>query len=166
MGVTVRNLATLQGFERRLEAAAQGRFIPELGKRVAAGLMKEVGDEFRQSRDPYGKPWAPVVRNRLRDRRARARRIAKGKPILADKPLIDTGRMRASVIARVIGNEVRVAIPVEYASYHQYGTRTIARRQMLPEADTGGLGPRWTMVLNRESIAVLNKALGGKGGGE
>lgn len=159
MGVTARNLASLEGIQRRLTAVAQGKYLPELGKRVSAALMKEVADEFRQSRDPYGNLWAPVHRDRAKDRRARARRVAKKLAARADKPLIDTGRMRASVIARVIGSEVRVAIPVEYASYHQYGTRSIARRQMLPEADTGGLGHRWTQAINREAIAVSNKAL-------
>lgn len=164
MGVTVRNLGStsLEAIQRRLTAASQGKFLPELGKRVSAALMKEVADEFRQSRDPYGQPWKAVHRNRGRDRRARARRAAKGLAPRADKPLIDTGRMRASVIARVVGSEVRVAIPVEYASYHQKGTRTIPRRQMLPESDTGGLGHRWTQAINREAIAVLNKSLGDK----
>lgn len=166
MGVTIHNLASLKSFERRLEAASQGRFLPELGRRVSAAFMKEVADEFRESRDPYGNAWAPVERNRRKDRRARARRAARGLAIRSDKPLIDTGRMRGSVIARMVGSAVRVAIPVEYASFHQYGTRFIKRRQILPEVNTGGLGPRWTMALNREASAVLNKALGGEGGHE
>lgn len=160
MGVVVKDLRALKDLQRRLLGAAAVE--PELTKRLGVAFMKEVADEFRQSRDPYGKPWAPVVRNRKRDRRARAKRAAAGKPPKADKPLIDTGRMRASVVARTERSTVRIAIPVQYASFHQDGTKRIPRRQMLPDATTGGLGPRWSAVAQREAIAVLNKHFGGK----
>lgn len=159
MGVTLRNPLDLRDLQQRLKDAARGKFIPELGRRVAAALMKEVADEFRHSRNPYGKPWAPLARERARNLRANRRRAAKGKPPRRSKPLIDTGRMRGSVIARAVGSEVRVSIPVDYASYHQYGTRTIPQRQMLPEASTGGLGPRWTLAIRKETEAVLQKQL-------
>lgn len=161
MGLAIVDLAAFRDAQRRLDAVAHGEFKNELGRRVSVAFRKEVADEFRESRDPYGNAWKPVFRNRKRDRRARARREAKGLVIRADKPLIDTGRLRASVIARAVGTDVRVSLPVEYASYHQRGTRTIARRQILPDAETGGLGPRWTLALNREVVAVLKKALPG-----
>lgn len=153
------NVAALRDLESRLQEVERGRWLEELGTRMAVAFMKEVADEFRESRDPYGKPWKPVFRNRRRDRRARERRAARGQPLRADKPLIDTGRMRASVIARAVGSEVRVAIAVDYASYHQHGTPTIARRQILPELDTGGLGPRWALAARRETDMVLTKML-------
>jgi phage gpG-like protein len=159
MPILVRNLQAFVDFQKRVAGA--GALLPEIARRVGAAFVKQVADEFRESRDPYGNPWAPVYRNRARDRRARARRLAAGKAIRADKPLIDTGRLRASVVARTEGSEVRIALPVEYASYHQTGTRKMVRRQILPEADTGGLGPRWTMAANKEISAVLLKHFGG-----
>lgn len=157
MGLAIQNLRAFKDLQRQLDAAARGRFLPELAKRIGVAFEKQVADQFRQSRDPYGKPWKPVERNRGRDRRARAKRARAGKPARADKPLIDTGRMRGSVTHRVSGTSVRILIPVEYASYHQDGTRRIARRQMLPELETGGLGPRWTLAALKESNAVLAK---------
>jgi phage gpG-like protein len=156
MGLTIRNLRALEHIRERVERVRPD-LLPLVARRVAAGFMKEVADEFRRSRDPYGNPWAPVNRSRGKDRRARARRLAAGKPVKADKPLVDTGRLRGSVVARAVGTEVRIALPVEYASYHQYGTRRIKRRQILPEADTGGLPPRWIGIATKEALAVLDE---------
>jgi phage gpG-like protein len=156
MGLTIRNLRALEHIRERVERIRPD-LLPVIAQRVAAGFVKLVADEFRQSRDPYGNPWKPVVRARGKDLRARARRLAAGKPVKSDKPLIDTGRLRASVVARADGSTVRVALPVEYASYHQYGTRRIARRQILPEPDTGGLPPAWIGLATKEAIAVLNE---------
>lgn len=158
MPLVVKNLKAFEEFRSRITELPY--LVPRLANRLGVALVKEVGNQFRESRDPYGNAWAPVVRDRRRDRRARARRAKKGLAAKADKPLIDTGRMRASVTFRVEGDSVRVAIPVEYASYHQYGTRTIQRRQILPEANTGGLGPRWSMIAARESAALLNEHFG------
>jgi phage gpG-like protein len=166
MGAAIKNISAFNDLKRRVTAVAHSSaMLDELGKRTGAALMKQVSDEFRESRDPYGKAWAPVVRDRGRDRRARAKRTAAGKKPKADKPLIDTGRMRASVTAKVTGSDVRIVIPVNYASYHQDpkpGSHNV-RRQMLPEADTGGLGDRWRMAINKEAAAVLQKHFGGKG---
>jgi phage gpG-like protein len=90
---------------------------------VGAALLKQVADEFRQSRDPYGKAWAPVKRTREKDRLAREKRAAEGKAAKADKPLVDSGRMRGSVSFKAGSSDlVRIFIPVDYASYHQQGT--------------------------------------------
>lgn len=156
MALVVRNLDALEHFRSRI-ANTVPELLPVIAKRIGVAFMKEVADEFRQSRDPYGKQWAPVFRSRGRDVRARARRAKAGKAPKGDKPLIDTGRLRGSVVARTEGTQVRIALPVEYASYHQYGTRRIQRRQILPEADTGGLPDRWAFVANREMLDATAK---------
>jgi hypothetical protein len=176
--------------------------------------MKLLMDSFRKSRDPYGNPWKPVVRNRKKDRRARARRIARGLPVKRAKPLLDTGRLRASAALNRVGPEgFEIVMTADYAGAHQYGAKiqrkggayavdkrgrfvsrkktagrpgktplargqstrvrfypaytiTIPRRQMLPEADTGGLGPIWTKALERDAKKVVKahfKAAGGEG---
>ena len=162
MGLVNQNLSAFRDLQRRLDAVAAGKHREELAKRVAVGFHKKVQDQFRDSHDPYGKAWKSVVRMRARDVRARARRAAAGRPIRADKPLVDTGRLRASAHARVVGTSVRIALPVEYASYHQYGTSRIARRQILPEADSGGLPPTWNLLVSKETVAVLKKQMGVK----
>lgn len=40
-----------------------------------------------------------------------------------------------------------------------FGEIKIPRRQMLPEASTGGLGRRWLAVYNREALALLRRRL-------
>lgn len=162
MPIIRRNFRAFEDFHQHVDEIARGLLMPKIAKRVGAAFIKQVADEFRESRDPYGNPWAPVFRTRARDVRARASRARRGLAPRADKPLIDTGRLRASPVARINGTEVRIALPVEYASYHQFGTRRIRRRQILPEADTGGLGDRWTMAVNKEIAAVMLEHFGGK----
>lgn len=163
MALVVKNLQAFEEFRRRI-ASVVPELLPKLANRIGVAFVKEVGNQFRESRDPYGNAWAPVFRDRKRDRRARARRQAKGLPPRADKPLIDTGRLRASATARVEGDSVRVALPVEYASYHQYGTRAIQRRQILPEGSTGGLGPHWGGAATKEATALLKEHFTKRGG--
>jgi phage gpG-like protein len=159
VGVHAVDMKSFRQFQRRLDTLASGSNLPGVAERLAAVTVKLVADEFRESRNPYGEPWAPVARNRPRDQRARARGGARAKR--GDKPLVDTGVMRGSVAARVTGTQIRVMIPVEYASYHQTGTRNMVRRQMLPDGATGGLGPIWTAALNREAGRILSEQAGG-----
>lgn len=158
MGIVAINPRAFEDLQRRVDALSRNRLAPALAKRMGAAAIKEIADEFRESRDPYGQAWKPVQRNRTRDKRARAKN---GR---SDKPLIDTGRLRAAATApsanQSSGTVVRVLIPVEYASYHQEGTRRIARRQILPSADRGGLGPRWTAAMNREAAKLLQEYFG------
>jgi phage gpG-like protein len=139
-------------------------FKAELSQVLAAAAMKQVADEFRGSRDPYGKPWEKLA-------------------IRQGKPLLDTGRMRNAVTAEPTANGFRLRIATRYAVTHQYGATIeaktprglrfkaggrfyalkrvrIPRRQMLPEADTGRLGPIWTAAFNREAEAIIRRRLG------
>jgi phage gpG-like protein len=164
MGVTV-NVAEWDAVKRSMQRASQGAFLAQLAARMAATMTKLLADEFRQSRDPYGVPWKSVFRNRKKDRAARARaykrasRSGKALSSVRDRPLIDTGRLRAAAVARTSvhsgATNVRVIIPVAYATYHQEGTGHMVRRQIVPDAKTGGLGHIWSAALSKESKAVL-----------
>jgi phage gpG-like protein len=157
---------------RKMRAMAYGPVLKEeLVHRLAATAIKLMADEFRQSHDPYGTAWKPVFRNRKKDKAARKRRYLRqskaGKAIAtrADKPLIDSGRLRAAATASTAdsssGSTVRVTIPVEYASYHQDGTRHIARRQIVPDA-AGGLGPIWEEAFRKTIEDKLVESMGGR----
>jgi phage gpG-like protein len=155
---------------RRLVGAAAKAADPEFERGLHRGLgaasLKKFSDGFRKSHDPYGKAWAPL-------------KLRRG------KPLLDTGRMRASaaVVMRPKGFELQVT--ANYASTHQYGKRnirplkarflafrvrgrgkrmffarsvTIPKRQMLPERKTGGIGPIWGEAFRKE-ITKQVKAL-------
>jgi phage gpG-like protein len=148
----------LHGFMEKLLKLQDPRLTSECSQRIGVGFTKLVADEFKTSTGPDGKPWKSVERNRKRDRLARARRARAGKPIRGDKPLIDSGRMSASVTAiQSGGNVVRVAIPVDYAIFHQQGTSKMERRQMLPE---GELPPKWRDTAEKEAALLLAQKAG------
>lgn len=165
MGVII-PVAALDDLRQRVLSIGRRENLEQLARRLGATAIKLLADEFRLGRDPYGQPWAPVYRRRRRDRRSRARRLAAGQAVKADKPLVDTGRLRAAATAASAvqsrGSIVRVVIPVSYARYHQSGTRHITRRQIIPEARTGGLGPIWGRAFNAEAKAFLRQLLKGR----
>ena len=177
MGVTV-NHAQLSQVERVLAAIIQKGWLGELAMRISAAGMKLVADEFNQEKDPYGKPWAPLARERPRNRRARLRAIARGRKPKGQKILQDTGRMRGSAGAAPRGNTARLVIPTWYAAVHQNvarftreptlreqatrsmagrasrltSTTVIPRRMMLPDGD---LPAHWRLVFEKESKLLL-----------
>jgi len=165
MGITAVNVNALPDLRKTIAALTKPALLESLARRMGAAAIKQLADEYRESRDPYGEKWAPVFRNRKRDRDARKGRDSGGRfRSKADKPLIDTGRMRAASIASSAnhssGASVRLMIPVEYASYHQHGTARMQRRQILPEDATGGLGPRWSRAFNAEAKRLLAEIAG------
>lgn len=154
-------LRELQRVIKTLDVRTRSKFRTTLAQRLSATAVKLVADEFRGSKDPYGKPWAPVVRNDARTRKAKRRRAKAGKPIRADKPLVNTGRMKNSVNGQPYGVGFRISIPVVYAKTHQYGRGAIKQRQMLPEDNTGGLGPKWKVAFARETAKVAREMFEG-----
>jgi phage gpG-like protein len=127
----------LAGMRRMLQEIARNGWLGELAQRCTAGMMKITGDGFRKQTDPYGKAWAPLARERTRDRRARLRAIAKGRTPRGGKVLHKTGRMENSVGASATGSLIRVVIPVDYAEFHQGGTVHMVRRMILPDKEMG-----------------------------
>ena len=161
----------LEDLAERVRKITRPGFKEAVARRLTGTAIKLLADEFRKSQNPYGEPWAPVSRNRPRDIRARAARARAGKPPRGDKPLIDTGRLRAAAVGQgagqASGGMVRVVIPVSYASYHQDGTRRMVRRQIIPDR-AGGLGPIWAGAFRKEiELAFLQnmKPGGGKAAG-
>lgn len=177
-------LANLRGAVARLQSSGFGF---ELSQVLGGTILKQLADEFRQSRDPYGRPWRPPL-------------------LRPGKPLLDTGRLRAAATSRMATSgslrSVVVHVPVVYAAVHQYGATikpknpsglltfktkggsshgirgrggwyslrqaVIPRRQIFPESDTGGLGPIWGKAFAREASALLRRRLeapGGQAGG-
>jgi len=173
MALVKQDFGRLEDLRRRVGEVGSVQFREGLARRLAGTCTKLLADEFRQSCDPYGRPWAPVFRRRAKDRKARQRaylrasRAGKDLSSVRDKPLLDTGRLRAAATASQLtqGTTVRVVIPVEYASYHQYGTRHIRQRQIIPMLETGGLGPIWTEAFRKEMVLALKQAMAEPGGG-
>lgn len=156
MGVTV-NRAQLSRAQRVMNVIVEKKWLGELAQRISAAGMKLVADEFKNETDPYGKKWAPLKRERPRNRRARLKAIARGKQPKGQKILQDTGRMKNSVGGVPRGNTARIVIPTWYAKFPQSGTRTAPQRMLLPE---GELPARWKRIFETESYRLLAQKMG------
>jgi hypothetical protein len=141
------------------QLADKDRWLGELAQRVSAGGMKLVADEFKTSTDPYGKAWAPLKRERKRDRRARLRAIKAGKTPRGMKILVRNAIMKGSVGASPQGRTARVVVPTWYARFHQEGTVHMAQRMILP-SDERGLPDRWDGMIKRESQLFMSQRFG------
>lgn len=164
MGIVQINGVPLGQLKDRIARLSASGFRTELSQVLAAAALKQVSDGFRHSRDPYGNRW--------RDPKFRQ-----------GQPLRDTNAMSNSAAVEPRPNGFRLSITKHYAGVHQRGktikarraprllfkTRdgqwhsatevTIPRRQMVPEADTGGLGPIWGKAFNDEAGALIKRRL-------
>lgn len=131
-----------------------GDLATDLRGAVAIQAEKEMLAEFRESRDPWGRAWAPV------DRRG-----PKGG---AGRPLVDTNQLRGSRMARAFGDGIEVGFSAPYALFQQKGTGTrlgpgkggIRPREMLP-MDGNDLG-LWGKAFERVTDRIVRKYLGGQ----
>lgn len=123
MGGVRGDFAGLARLKTRIAKAARPEFEAKVAQSMAAAALKQLADGFRKSRSPYGEKWA-----KLKSRKG--------------KPLLDTGRMRASTGIAPRPGGFEIFVTAGYASYHQHGTRRLPQRQMIPDASRG-LGPIW-----------------------
>jgi len=129
------NRGDLDSFRRSLQGLKLGAHLPRLAQLIAVGGVKLTMDTFRNQRDPYGRAWRPLARERTRDRQARKRALARGRKPKGQKILIDTARMRNSTAPIRMGRSGGVGIPTGYAAVHQGGA-TIAPHTMLASLRT------------------------------
>jgi phage virion morphogenesis protein len=137
------DLAKLDGLIATFRRAADPGMLEKMNRTIAENLVTQVRMGFRLSRDPYGTAWKPLKGARTRNKRGGDR----------GKPLVDTGRLRGSLsYSDVSPRGFRLGSNVAYAPVHQYGSRKIPARPMLPTRDKG-LGPVWArsvrQVMNR-----------------
>jgi phage gpG-like protein len=108
-------------------------------------VMSDTKARFGTGTDPDGKPWRPV-KFRVRG---------------AGKPLYDTGRLVASIRARVQGSTLTVGTNLAYAKVHQFGaviTPKKGRYLTIPlsvEAQRAG-SPRRMNKLHRRGRALFD----------
>lgn len=150
----------LGALKDKIAILGSARLIPELAQRVAATTQKLTTDTFRNQADPYGKPWAPLQRERPRNKRARLRREKKGLKPRGTMVLVDKGIMRASTNAQASANLVRTNVSTVYSIFHQGGTEHMPRRMMLPNGQMG-IPPKWMTAINREADKLIREKLRG-----
>jgi phage gpG-like protein len=157
-GVKSAGQLTVTDLSRRLGQVRTPAFRAQLGQLMAATAGKLIADGFRRSMDPYGKPWAPL-------------KVRHG------KPLLDTGRLRASFASAPLSNGFRIDATAAYAPFHQYGTKArrsakagkrgravgkgIPQRQMVPMVETGGIPESWQAAFNKDTARLLTRIGGG-----
>lgn len=128
----------------QVRTIASPQFHDKLRASLAYAAEQEIIQGFDRSADPYGNRWAPLKADR--GRRA------------GGQPLVDSGKLRASYEARpsAIGFEVRSR--TSYAGYHQYGTKRIPARPMVPNR-RDDLGPYWRRSMIRVIEDRLSRAM-------
>lgn len=150
----------MDALRRKIAVLTSASLIPELAQRVAAAEVKLIADTFRSQKDPYGKPWAPLQRERPRNKRARLKREKKGLKSRGVQVLVDTGRMKASANAQASVSLVRANVGATYSIFHQGGTAEMPRRMMLPNGNEG-MPPKWAAAINREADKLIGEKLRG-----
>lgn len=146
--VTLDDRAVL-GLLKKLEARAGNLTTPFA--QIAADLEETARDSFAQGRDPWGGAWEPL------SFRTKIKRLGGEKAVFKKngwlkvgairaaakgfQPLLDTGRLRASVKSAFGRDfaELSAGTNVKYAAIHQFGGRagrggkvTIPARPYLP----------------------------------
>lgn len=128
----------------QVRTIASPQFHDKLRASLAYAAEQEIIQGFDRSADPYGNRWAPL--------KAEKGRRAGG------QPLVDSGKLRASYAARQTGTGFEVHSRTSYAGYHQYGTKRIPARPMVPNR-RDDLGPYWRRSFIRVIEDRLSRAM-------
>lgn len=127
-------LAALTELKKRLD-----NLEPALDS-IGSALVTEVAFEFKGEHDPWGGKWRKLSPSTIARRR-------KG----SDKILRDTGIMANSFTHDHSHNRLLVGTSTEYAKFHQFGTKHIPSRPMLPiQNDEVSLPVSWLEVIMNE----------------
>lgn len=117
----IRLEAKLEAVERALRDAGNPERIRAALQALGRVLVTRIQLTFRQSTAPNGSRWAPL-------------KLRQG------QPLVDTGRLRASITSKAGDREVVVGTNVQYARVHQFGAviRPVRAKLLRFPNDAGG----------------------------
>ena len=102
MGSVRGDFAKLHKIEQKIAQIRDGKVQTAMRKVLAEEGLTQVRLGFRESRDPYGVPWAPLQHR-------------------SGKALIKTSRLRNSYTTRPTSKGFRLGTNVHYAGVHQNG---------------------------------------------
>jgi phage gpG-like protein len=124
----------LKALIARVGEAASGKLYERAKLAASEQAIQLVQEGFREQRDPDMQPWQKL------------RRARKHGAIGSAKVLIDRGRLRASFTRQITRDGFRIGSAVNYATFHQKGTRRMVRRSMVPN---GPLSAYWQARMSR-----------------
>lgn len=130
LGSLKKTLGELDSLPRKLSTAAAPRLNAEFQK------------QFRDGKDPYGKPWARLKRTGQQSHLTESGRFKRGSRI-APMP---GNRKGVRVILGKLGKRGRNPI------FHMTGTKTMVARKYLP---TRGMPEAWRKIIREEMKRAL-----------
>lgn len=167
---------TLVDLRRRMEAVQAAQFRVALAQNLGEEARTQVANGFRGERDPYGQPWAPLKRRKgkiLRDTGRMAASVAVSQvgagfqlEITADyAPNHQYGTKPHKVAARAAkqnarGRFVKKSRTGYLLRIKEHENPGIPQRQMVPMAQTGGLGPIWAGAFDKVTTKMLRDTFG------
>lgn len=113
--------AKLEAVERALRDVGKPERITAALNALGRVLVTRIQLTFRRSTAPNGTRWAPL-------------KLRQG------QPLVDSGRLRASITSKVQDREVVVGTNVQYARVHQFGATIRPKRAKLLRFPNGAGG--------------------------
>lgn len=157
----------------------------KLQKQIGETAIAQAALGIRQSVNPYGDPFAPLTSRTGIPLRRTGNNIQRSWTSGQETPtsFVFGNRFKylathqyGAVIKAKPGSVLRFSVEnaprkTKSGRFRSAGSRvvyalkvTIPRRQMVPEMDTGGLGPRWTRAFERTIRAYLKKLFEASGG--
>lgn len=133
------DFGAFEEFGKRIAKAGSAATMRDIMAAVGEEAVELVREGFEKESDPYGSKWAAL--------KYRSGRI-----------LQDTGRLRSSVHRQsATANRVSVGLSATYASFHQFGTRRMPRRAMLP---TGRMPRSWSTRIRKAAQLAWRSSAG------
>lgn len=125
----------MAGWTKLAQNLAQLAKIPsQLSKPVSEEINKLIQTQFAQQQDPYGKAWAKLSPYTIHK---------KGHSSI----LFETGKLAASTIAVPMSGAGVELRSVDYGNFHQFGTKYMVAREILPGRDELPLA--WQAVIQK-----------------
>ena len=136
-------LAALAAFAE--EIGRLGDVIEQTAKAAAPKLAARVAEGFKGGFAPSGTSWAPLSPSTL----------SRGR---SAPPLTDTGALSSTMRSLPGATQIVMSATAPYSSFHQFGTKNMPARPILPEGDA--LPQTWRQDLEDACIAALERKLG------
>ena len=91
---------------------------------IGMAIYSHIKENFVNEKDVKGKRFAPLKSSTIKQKQRQGK--------IPYKILRDTGQLLNSLNYKTINNGVVIGYDVPYAIYHEYGTRKMAQRKILP----------------------------------